>query len=49
MTTSAKDLLPASLKIIEFVNADEIARGLSPFNPEAMALQKKLRLTSPSR
>ncbi len=24
------------LKIIEFVNADEIARGLSPFNPEGV-------------
>lgn len=23
----------------EFVNADEIAKGLSPFNPESMAIQ----------
>ena len=23
----------------EFVNADEIARGLSPFNPESMAIE----------
>jgi predicted ABC-type ATPase len=32
-TTAAADLLPATLSIREFVNADEIARGLSPFNP----------------
>lgn len=33
-TTAAPTLLPAILRIREFVNADEIARGLSPFNPE---------------
>jgi len=37
-TTAASTLLPRSLGIIEFVNADEIARGLSPFNPEGSAL-----------
>jgi len=33
-TTLAPRLLPGALGIREFVNADEIARGLSPFNPE---------------
>ncbi len=31
-TTAARELLPHRLGIREFVNADEIARGLSPFN-----------------
>ncbi len=30
--------LPEELGIVEFVNADEIARGLSGFNPEGVAL-----------
>jgi predicted ABC-type ATPase len=38
-TTSAERLLPHDLHILEFVNADEIARGLSPFNPEANAIE----------
>jgi predicted ABC-type ATPase len=38
-TTSAQRLLPQSLRILEFVNADEIARGLSPFNPEGSAIE----------
>jgi predicted ABC-type ATPase len=38
-TTSAQLLLPQNLKIFEFVNADEIARGLSPFNPEGSAIE----------
>lgn len=37
-TTAAQHLLPAALGIREFVNADEIARGLSPFNPEGSAI-----------
>jgi predicted ABC-type ATPase len=37
-TTMATQLLPRRLQISEFVNADEIARGLSPFNPEGTAL-----------
>jgi predicted ABC-type ATPase len=37
-TTAAFDLLPQSLGILEFVNADEIARGLSPFDPERVAV-----------
>ena len=36
-TTAAEYLLP-KLKIKEFVNADEIARGLSPLNPTGQAL-----------
>jgi predicted ABC-type ATPase len=37
-TTAAQLLVPRGLEISEFVNADEIARGLSPFNPEHAAL-----------
>jgi predicted ABC-type ATPase len=37
-TTAAFDLLPKWLEIREFINADEIARGLSPFDPEGSAL-----------
>jgi len=37
-TTAAVRLLPDSLDIREFVDADAIARGLSPFNPEANAV-----------
>lgn len=33
-TTAAMTLLPEYLHVREFVNADEIARGLSPFNPK---------------
>ena len=38
-TTAAYKLLPETLECREFVNADEIAHGLSPFNPESMAIQ----------
>ena len=37
-TTAARGILPGLLRIREFVNADEIARGLSPFNPDGAAL-----------
>ena len=37
-TTAAADLLPATLGINEFINADEIARGLSPFNAASQEL-----------
>jgi predicted ABC-type ATPase len=37
-TTSASIVVPRMLGIREFVNADEIARGLSPFNPKASAV-----------
>lgn len=38
-TTAAYTLLPEVFKTIEFVNADEIARGLSPFNVEGVAFK----------
>jgi predicted ABC-type ATPase len=37
-TTAAQTLLPSTLDIQHFVNADWIARGLSGFNPEAAAI-----------
>ena len=38
-TTASYTILPRILQCKEFVNADEIARGLSPFNPEAVAIE----------
>lgn len=38
-TTAAYTLLPEVLQVFEFVNADEIARGLSPFNVESVAFE----------
>ena len=38
-TTASFTVLPEMLNCREFVNADEIARGLSPFNPERVAIQ----------
>lgn len=38
-TTASMLLLPEILDCPEFVNADEIARGLSPFHPEEVAIQ----------
>lgn len=38
-TTAAYNLLPEVLHCPNFVNADEIARGLSPFAPETVPLQ----------
>lgn len=37
-TTASYTVLPEILECKEFVNADEIARGLSPFNPDGMAV-----------
>src|SRR6266545_7784284 len=37
-TSWAYRQLPSTLFITEFVNADEIARGLSPLDPESSAL-----------
>ena len=37
-TTASYTVLPEVLGVKEFVNADEIARGLSPFNPESVAI-----------
>ncbi|QJX45866.1 AAA family ATPase [Hymenobacter taeanensis] len=45
-TTAAYALLPNLLECREFVNADEIARGLSPFQPETVSVQAgRLMLT----
>ena len=38
-TTTALNLLPNVLGIYEFINADAIAVGLSPLNPESMSMQ----------
>ena len=38
-TTASYTVLPEILDCREFVNADEIARGLSPFNPDSMAIE----------
>ena len=38
-TTASYTILPELLNIKEFVNADEIARGLSPFQPEKLAIE----------
>jgi predicted ABC-type ATPase len=34
-TTFAKEFLPKKVKCLRFLNADEIARGLSPIDPSA--------------
>lgn len=38
-TTASYTVLPEILQCDEFVNADEIARGLSPFKPENAGIQ----------
>lgn len=38
-TTASYTVLPEILKVEEFVNANKIARGLSPFNPDSMAIE----------
>lgn len=38
-TTASYTILPEILNCKEFVNADEIAKGISPFNPESSAIQ----------
>lgn len=38
-TTASYTVLPEVLDCKEFVNADEIAHGLSPFNPESVAIE----------
>jgi len=38
-TTASYSILPAILDCKEFVNADEIAKGLSPFQPEKAAFE----------
>src|SRR5581483_3962538 len=38
-TTASFTVLPELLNVKEFVNADEIARGLSPFQPEKVSIE----------
>ncbi len=38
-TTASYTILPEIFDCKEFVNADEIARGISPFNPDNMGIQ----------
>jgi len=38
-TTASYSVLPDMLDCREFVNADEIARGLSPFQPDKVAIE----------
>jgi predicted ABC-type ATPase len=38
-TTVSYTILPEIFNCDEFVNADEIAKGLSPFNPDAVAIK----------
>ncbi len=45
-STTARTLLPEYLSCAEFVNADDIARGLSAFRPESVAWEAgRLMLT----
>jgi predicted ABC-type ATPase len=38
-TTASFNILPEILNCKEFVNADEIAKGISPFNPEGVSIE----------
>ena len=38
-TTASYTILPEILNCKEFVNADNIAAGISPFNPEGVAFE----------
>jgi predicted ABC-type ATPase len=38
-TTASYTILPEILNCLEFVNADEIAKGLSPFQPETVSFE----------
>lgn len=38
-TTASFNILPEILNCKEFVNADEIAKGISPFNPEGISIE----------
>ena len=38
-TTASFTILPEILTCREFVNADEIAKGISPFQPETVSFQ----------
>ena len=38
-TTFARDFLPAEARTLKFINADLIAAGLAPFNPESASFK----------
>ena len=38
-TTFAENFLPVEADCLNFINADLIARGIAPFNPESVALE----------
>src|SRR5215203_5211075 len=38
-TSYAQDFLPTEVKCLEFINADMIAKGLSPFDPARAAVR----------
>ncbi len=38
-TTAAQIIFPETLGVVEFVNADEIAKGLSPFNWDGVSFE----------
>ena len=38
-TTFARDFLPAEAQTLKFINADLIAAGLAPFNPETASIK----------
>jgi predicted ABC-type ATPase len=38
-TTFARDFLPAEAQTLRFINADLIAAGLAPFNPETASFK----------
>ena len=38
-TTASNTVLPEVLHCVEFINADNIAKGLSPFNVEGVAIE----------
>ncbi len=45
-TTASYSILPEILDCVDFVNVDEIAKGLSPFKPESASIQAgRLMLT----
>jgi predicted ABC-type ATPase len=45
-TTFAREYLPKEVHCLSFLNADEIARGLSPFDPVAVAVKAARTLLS---
>lgn len=45
-TTASFTILPEILECYQFVNADEIARGLSPFRPESVSLEAERMMLS---